>query len=218
MPSMKSKGATHYFSVEGETEKWYLEHLNRLIRNAPCKTRSVTIVPKHDKSPKSCVQKIPNLYGIEITHVCDVESRDDAHRAAFHKILSEIKAARCGKVNYHLGYSNYSFELWILLHKADFASALSHRDRYLPLINKAYGTVFPGLADYKKEANFKRLLEKIHLQDVIAAIERAKRIMSQHEEHGHKISMHAGISYCDENPALSIHESIEAVLRQCGLM
>jgi len=52
--------------------------------------------------------------------------------AAFHGILSEMKEAKTQKkITYELGYSNFAFELWMVLHKRDCNGPLNHRKQYL---------------------------------------------------------------------------------------
>ncbi|WP_430162531.1 RloB domain-containing protein [Paenibacillus algorifonticola] len=88
------------------------------------------------------------------------------------------KTATIGKqLKYHLGYSNFTFELWIILHKSECNASFSHRREYLKPINKAYDEHFTNLVQYKQEAKFKT-----------------------------------------ENPSLSIWQSIEKILKDCGLL
>ena len=60
--------------------------------------------------------------------------------AAFHGILSEMKEAKTKKkITYELGYSNFAFELWMVLHKRDCNGPLSYRKQYLGPICQAFG-------------------------------------------------------------------------------
>ncbi len=79
-------------------------------------------------------------------------------------------------IKYKLAYSNISFELWILLHKTNcFQSFISNKG-YLKLINSNFNQNYSRLREYKKEDNFKRLLNNLNLDDVFQAIIRAKKI------------------------------------------
>ena len=42
---------SYYFSVEGENEKWYCEHLQKLINNSEESVFNVQFIIKIDKSP-----------------------------------------------------------------------------------------------------------------------------------------------------------------------
>lgn len=130
----------YYYSVEGETEAYYLKWLAELI----------------NREPNS------------VTHVCDVESNEPIHVNAFKETLTLLKeAARQGKqVDYLLGYSNFTFELWMILHKIDCFRSFSHRRQYLEPINRAFQEHFYELSEYKREADFNRILRKISLEDV----------------------------------------------------
>ena len=47
------------------------------------------------------------------------------------------EAEQLGKdINYKLGYSNFTFELWIILHKTDCNGAKTNRKQYLFDLNK----------------------------------------------------------------------------------
>lgn len=63
-----------------------------------------------------------------------------------------IKAEKIGKkVKYDLGYSNLTFELWIILHKLDCNSSKTNCNHYLSELNKAYNENFEDLREYKEE-------------------------------------------------------------------
>ena len=96
------------------------------------------------------------------------------------------------QIKYQLGYSNFTFELWIILHKIDFNTPLNHRSQYFSFINRAYGEQFNNLDDYKRENNFKRILKKLTIDDVREAIKRAKDIMNKNKENGYILS-HKGL-------------------------
>lgn len=50
-----------------------------------------------------------------------------------------ISAEKMGKdIKYENGYSNLTFELWILLHKTDCNGCTSERKNYLEKINKTF--------------------------------------------------------------------------------
>ena len=117
-----------------------------------------------------------------------------------------------------LGYSNFTFELWVVLHKEDCFGALSHRSQYLVPINRAFGENFENLDQYKHENNFKRVLQKLCLQSVRDAVYRSRSITDRNHEHGYSLHQYKGYTYYRENPSLSLWESIEKILFDCGLM
>ena len=57
-----------------------------------------------------------------------MESNDPVHVDKFKRILSEMnEAKKQKKITYMLGYSNFTFELWMVLHKQDCNSSFNHR-------------------------------------------------------------------------------------------
>ena len=163
----------YYFSVEGETEKWYFDWLQEKINKEPAAKHKVSIDSKI-QNPIKRAKSINVLTKTEIIHVFDYESNDEVHTVQFIKTLDSLKdTSKLGKqIKYYPGYSNFTFELWMVLHKAECNAPLVHRRQYLDPINKAYDENFENLDQYKHEANFKRVLGKISLPEVIAAINR----------------------------------------------
>lgn len=169
---MRKENRTYYFSVEGETEKWYLDWLQRMINTSPDAKYTVKLDSKIEKDPLARAKKIAILSKTEITHVFDRESEDTIHDKQFQTTLDRMKMAQeIGKnIKYSLGYSNFTFELWMILHKSDCNGVLAHRRQYLAPLNRAYGEQFENLDQYKHEDHFKRLLNKLTLEDVRQAI------------------------------------------------
>jgi hypothetical protein len=152
--------------------------------------------------------------------VADYESSEPVHTIQFTTMLDRMKMAKKqGKqIKYMLGYSNFSFELWMVLHKADCNGPLVNRDKYLTPINRAYDENFENLKQYKHEDNFKRVLRKLSLGNVKDAVSRAESIMRRNRENGYALVEYKGYSYYHENPSLSVWESIKSILFDCGLL
>jgi len=70
-------------------------------------------------------------------------------------------------INYKFDYSNLTFDLWIILHKADCNGSISHRKNYITPLNRAYEEHFQSMDEYKHEDNFKRCLGKLQLSNVM---------------------------------------------------
>ncbi|MBT9776449.1 RloB domain-containing protein [Clostridium sp. MCC353] len=217
---MRKEKRTYYFSVEGETEKWYLDWLQNAINAAPEATYTVKLDCKIQKNPLARVKRLTILEKTEITHVFDRESEEPFHIKQFQTTLDQMKAAQAiGKsIKYKLGYSNLTFELWIVLHKADCNGPLTHRSQYLIPLNRAYGEKFENLEQYKQADNFKRVLGKLNLEDVRQAVRRAKDIMKRNEDSGYKLQQYKGYNYYKQNPSLSIWETVEKILSECGIL
>ena len=219
MSNMKAT-KKYYFSVEGETEKWYLDWLQDKINGEADAKFKVSIDSKIQKNPLKRAKSINVLSPIEITHVYDYESNEEVHTKQFHEALDLLKeTSKLGKqIKYKLGYSNFSFELWMVLHKTNCNGSLAHRRQYLEPINRAYDENFPSLDQYKSAANFKRVLGKISLCEVKEAVERSKVIMQRNADNGLVLQQYKGYQYYRENPSLLIWESIEKILKECELL
>lgn len=111
-------------------------------------------------------------------HLCDVEGIDVEDQTRFENYLKALKSIKKQKrVQYDLGYSNFSFELWMILHKKDCNECLTYKKEYLALIDKAYEQEFISLKSYKNKDNFRKCLDKIGLSDIKTAIVKSKNIM-----------------------------------------
>jgi len=217
---MRKKNNTYYFSVEGETEKWYFEWLQRTINANSESLYTVKFDCSKQKDPLKRAKGFVVLAKTEITHVVDRESEEAIHVQQFETILNRMKEAEnLGKsIKYNLGYSNFAFELWIVLHKSDCNSSLTNRRQYLPFINHAFFEQFETLNHYKEEANFKRILAKLALDDVKEAIRRSSFIMRKNHENGYLPRQYKGYKYYMENPSLSVWEIVKKILFDCGLL
>lgn len=150
----------------------------------------------------------------------DYESHDPIHIKQFKETMDNMKAAKdIGKqISYKFGYTNLTFDLWIILHKVDCNSAIAHRKNYIIPLNRAYNEQFEDMKEYKHEDNFKRCLGKLDLSNVIDAVNRARKIMQRNQENGYVLQQYKGYKYYMENPSLAIYEIIEKILKDCGLV
>jgi hypothetical protein len=217
---MRKENRTYYFSVEGETEQWYLEWLQRMINADPTARYTVKLDSKIQKDPLARAKQLTIVGKTEVTHIFDYESEEPCHIQQFKTTLDRMKAAQnSGKdIKYQLGYSNFTFELWIIVHKTDCNGVLTHRRQYLTPLNRAYDQQFESLDQYKHEDNFKRILSQLTLDNVRNAIQRSKAIMQRNQEAGYILQQYKRYKYYKENPSLSIWESIEKILRECELL
>ncbi len=191
---MRRENRTYYFSVEGDTEQWYLEWLQRTINAEPTARYTVKLDCKIQKDPVSRVKRMTVVGKTEITH-------------------------NSGKnIKYHLGYSNFTFELWMILHMNECNGVLTHRQQYLNSLNRAYGENFENLEQYKEEKNFKRILGKLTLEHVKQAVHRSETIMRRNEDLGNRLQQYKGYCYYKENPSLTVWEQIKRILQDCGIL
>ena len=218
---MREKLETRKYTltVEGETEQWYFEWLRDQINACPSRSYDAVIEARVQQSPKKFYKSVNKKTTPMVFHICDVESNEPIHVEKFQRILSEMREARLQKgITYNLGYSNFAFELWMVLHKLDCNGPLTHRRNYLEPIQRAFGERFEDLDHYKQEDAFKRCLRKLTLENVKSAIRRAEAITSVNEDNGKALIKYKSYAYYRDNPALSIHVAVKQILRECGLL
>ena len=215
--SERSNTYKYVLTVEGETEKWYFDWLSEKIKACDAISDTVSIKATVQQSPIKFAKRINNLTTPTIFHICDVESKEPEHVEKFKSILKEMKKAKTDKgIVYILGYSNFTFELWMVLHKQSCNGHLTNRAQYLSHINKVFNEELEDLDKYKAYDAFHRCLSKLSLEDVKAAIDRAETITKMNKEDGVKVNYHYGYKYYDENPSLSIWEVVKKILFDCG--
>lgn len=208
------------FTVEGQTEKWYLQWLENQIRTAPDAKYIASIHTKVESDPQKYAKRVNPVTTPKVTHLCDYECDDGFHIQRFQNVLKKLKNANSTqgrKLKYSLGYSNYTFELWVILHKRDCRAVQTDRKKYLSFINQIFCEQFAGLSEYKEENNFKRCLSKLNIEDVKLAIHRSQEIMQNNRDTKTPVE-YMGFTYYRDNPSLSIWESVKDILIDCGLL
>lgn len=210
----------YYFTVEGETEQWYLKWLQDRINEAEGAAYKVSFDCPVQKNPLKRAKSLVVTGKTEVWHLSDYESDDPIHVKQFTETMDNMKTVQTiGKqISYKFGYTNLTFDLWIILHKIDCNTSYAHRKNYIVSINRAYGENFEDMKEYKHEKNFKRCLGTLSLSNVIDAVKRANRIMEQNEVRGYKFQQYKGYKYYKENPSMAIHEIIGKILKDCELM
>jgi len=211
---------TYYFSVEGETEKWYLDWLEAQINLQEETKFKVKLKAEVQKDPVSYAKKLTVQRRTTVWHLSDIEGSTPSHIQSIENTLGRLKDAKnLGKdITYHWGYSNLSFDLWMILHKQNCNAEFADVTRYLNHINRAFGEQFESMKEYKEEYNFKHCLGKLSLPEVLSAIERARTIMQRNERDGYLLSQFKGYQYYLHNPSLDLWQPIERILRDCGLL
>lgn len=110
---------TYCFSVEGETEKWYLDWLEAQINLQEETKFKVKLKAEVQKGPVSYTKKLTVQRRTTVWHLSDIEGSTPSHIQSIENTLGRLKDAKnLGKdITYHWGYSNLSFDLWMILHK-----------------------------------------------------------------------------------------------------
>lgn len=217
---MRKETRKYYFSVEGETEKWYFDWLQDTINSISESKYNVKLIAEIQQDPVKYVKKMTIINKTDVVHIFDREGVKSSDTTKFLNTLDKMKKAeKLGKnIKYISAYSNLSFDLWIILHKKDCNASKYDCGQYLPIINKVYDEKFENLEKYKKEANFnKKILKKLNIQDVISAVKRAEKIMKTNKENGYELKKYKNYTFYEENPSLSIWEIIDRILKECEI-
>lgn len=209
---------TYYFTVEGETELFYLERL-QILFNSHANAKYNLVIKNAKKRPGSYVKGANIIYKTQITHLFDYESSSEYHQSVFKGTLKEMKESMKVKkeVVYRNGYSNYTFEIWLLWHKIDLFRHFDDRSQYLYYINTSFSEDFHDMDEFKREANIKRVLSKISVDDVKRAVVRAKYIEQKYKNDGIVKSSYMSFQYFDKNPSTCVHEVIEEIITKMGI-
>ena len=128
----------------------------------------------------------------EILLFFDYESDEQTHVNAFMSAMDNMKKAeKIGKqITYKSGYSNFTFDLWIVLHMADSNASYAHRKQYLVPINRAFGEKFASMEEF----------------------------MQSNQDNGYTLHQYKGYHFYKENPSLESWKAIEKILKDCGLI
>jgi len=121
-------------------------------------------------------------------------------------------------MTYQLGYSNYTFELWMLLHVADMTHSIQNRHAYLMPVNRWFKKNYGNLGEFKAEAEFQSVLsEFVTLDSIKQAIKRAERIVQLNQDEHKKKETYHGFTFYRENPDVSVHEVVQLIFDVCGV-
>ena len=210
-----------YISVEGiNCEKLYFEHLMRLINNSDRSTYNLKVAPRKmnpmEYAKRNAYKPVDqrNKKSLPYIHVQDIEDYyDEEQRKKFFGLLDEMRnAEKTFGITYQLGYSNYTFELWMLLHVTDMEYAVQDRYAYLKPINKCFKLRLRNLDEFKSEKVFLEILDKyVTLDSVFQAIARAEKIVQQRKT----AENYKGFSFCRDNPDISVHEVVKLIFEVC---
>lgn len=204
---MNKEYKRYFFMVETEIEKLYFDRLQKLINESDKSKYNVNII--------TIVQPSAMKYATTGKPVNASKETDESNNIVNNPKLQEL-VLKMKEINpnrrkkYNIGYGNYSFELWMLLHKQMCNEVLSDKTKYLKDINNSYDVEFNDLEEFND--NFKYCLDKINLNNVEKAIERSKQIMNN------KIINEDTQEQCKNIPTLTIWEYVEEILTECGLL
>ena len=212
---------TYCLTVEGFCEQYYFEHLAELINADPNRKHNCIFKPKIavNKRPLDAAKQSVSK-DLQYYHIQDIEDGNDKEQVKkFHDLIANIKEAN-EIVDYKLGYTNFTFDLWIVLHKINLINQVPDRNSYLTYINRAYHTSFTKMDEYKREDNFKSILNSINLIDIRAALDRADKIRQSNIDGtclaaNQKSINYKNYCYFRENPDLDIQYIVQKIIKDC---
>lgn len=222
---IKKESRSFNISVEGmNCERLYFLHLAKLINESGSNKYNLKVNPKV-ASPMQYAKRIAarpsdskNRKKLPYIHVQDIEDYDsEYHRKKFYAIIDEMRNAESEfGMSYILGYSNYTFELWMLLHVADMTHSVQDRHSYLAPINRWFNKNYSDIDEFKAEAEFQSILDDyVTLDSIKQAICRAERLVGMNQEEHKKKENYHGFTFYHENPDLSVHDVIQLIFDVC---
>lgn len=202
------------FIVEGDTEKWYLEHLQSLISCSDSQNKvkfSITVdSTRYESIIKSCPATVQTDYFV----FRDVESQADDDIRTFETSLKKISKAnkiRPG-IRLILGYSNLFFEVWLLLHFTCFRKPENHACSYLKDLNRFFGLNCESIRAFKTDTVFHQALSRIGLKEIQVACKNARELDAWNVR-SNCASKVSSIKYFKYNPSTSVHLIILKILK-----
>lgn len=112
-----------------------------------------------------------------------------------------------------LGYTNYCFDLWLILHKEDYFGSVNSQDGYAGKLRQIYG--LRRDANIKKKEQVELILKQIGIEDIKAAIVRADFIASNNLKKEAKKTSQKHEYY--DNPDTEIHNMLRTIFQKVGV-
>lgn len=223
---IKKESRQFNISVEGiNCEKLYFEHLAKLINSSGRNTYNLKVDPRKmspleyaKRNAHKPMEKRKGNQRIPYIHVQDIEDYySEYHRTKFYGMIDEMRTAedKFG-ILYKLGYSNYTFELWMLLHMADMNHAVQDRHSYLAPVNRYFHRAYTSIDEYKNHDEFQKILnEFVTLDKVKLAINRAAKMVQNSSDIKKIRETYKGITFFRDNPDVSVHEVVRMIFEVC---
>ncbi len=223
---IKKESRQFHISVEGiNCEKMYFEHLAKLINSSDRSTYNLKVDPRKmspmqyaKRNAHKPMEKRKGNRKIPYIHIQDIEDYySDYQRSKFYGMIDEIRMAEdMFGINYELGYSNYTFELWMLLHVADMTHAVQNRHSYLTPVNRWFHRHYLSIDEFKSHDEFQGILnEFVTLDSIRLAIRRAEKIVQNNDEDRKTKETYKGFTFFRDNPDISVHEVVRMIFEVC---
>lgn len=225
---IKKESRQFNISVEGiNCEKMYFEHLAKLINSSDRSTYNLKVDPRKmspmeyaKRNAHKPMEKRKGNKRVPYIHVQDIEDYySDYHRAKFFGMIEEMRTVEDKfKIHYELGYSNYTFELWMLLHVADMNYTVQDRHSYLAQVNRWFHRNYASIDEFKSHDEFQNILDEfVTLDSIKLAISRAEKIVQTNVDDGKTKETYKGITFYRDNPDISVHEVVKLIFEVCDV-
>ena len=189
-------------------ERMYLEKIAQLVNCVEERSRDLVFdfAEPYGGTPKCVVERtLKKSIGKENkASIFDYDGKKVKYEEA-------IDLAKENKIE--LGYSNYSFDLWLLLHKEDYFAVVPNQKEYEDELRRVYG--LPAEESIKRGRKVERILEQIEWPDIKTAIERAEKIAIDNE--GRQENITAGNNIYYDNPDTQMHVLLKFLFKKVGV-
>ncbi|EOS22755.1 hypothetical protein C806_03368 [Lachnospiraceae bacterium 3-1] len=112
-----------------------------------------------------------------------------------------------------LGYTNYCFDLWLILHKENYFNKVNNQDDYGRKLRRIYG--LERGVNIKKKDKVQVILSQIEIEDIQAAIVRAELIAVKNlEKEANKTPKE---NEYHDNPDTQMHNLLKSIFQKVGV-
>ncbi len=201
----------YFCAVEGQQEKMYLEHIEKLLTDWPKKIVNFNIIIGGANRLKSSYTK----YNCACLFDHDLlPDRFEENLNICTKLNNQNKGSKKNPgFKVYAAYSSICFDLWLLLHRKFVSRPAASAEEYVDDVRKVYD--LPEEADIKSKDIMEKIVKKITLDDVKWAIENAQKIKSRKLPEDRRIVAGTDISYYSD-PYFEIDSFIEKVINETG--
>lgn len=112
-----------------------------------------------------------------------------------------------------LGYTNYCFDLWLILHKEDYFDIVQNQDAYANKLRQVFGLAAD--ANIKKEKRVTEIVNQIGLSDIKNAIQRGKKISEDNQ--GKEANKTPKENRYYDNPDTQMHVLLQFLFAKVGI-
>lgn len=199
----------YVIGCEGENqERLYFERIKSLVNAIPSRKKNIDFLyaEPYGGNPKCVVQRTIDR-SIGKKNKISIFDYDG-------KKITYAEAIDLGIENdIMLGYTNYCFDLWLILHKDDYNQVVRCQDDYASRVKQVFN--LPENANIKKVNRVVYINEQIDISDVVRAIKRAE-VLETSKASNESIRTPNGNSYYN-NPDTQMHRVMKQIFEEVGI-